>query len=976
MQPDNEYDQQMTDKYLGQVKDEALTIENDPDLMSLQFMRNLNPCQLKLIFCKNIIPTLSSSTIKELDITYCNVQSLAQYQLENLEVLKLQCYKIDGVECTQILWNIVQYPKLQQLSLFGFVSVDVAPLSQITLQITKLSLNYCELQNVDHLKILANLKELNIAYNKYVDITALKDMSQLLALDLSFCSLEQIDTLRSLVNLKELKLRCNQVDITPLQYLSELVRIDLNSCGLCYISVLQYLPNLEEVDIANNSIIYIQPLQELNSIVELDARFNKIVDFHTIQYHPNHNKYHLDFQEQPTNEEVLLITLQQQEEIQYYKEMIIKYKQNVEQNKLLIQYDQQVTCLDFLQKLSIRILELENCENIIPMFTNNKIAELLIQTCNISNFKLIELNNLEILTLKSQKLMCAQRLIQSITKFKYLQELNIYGYNIIDLNPLLQMELLTRLSLSSCGLKDIENLRLLANLKSLNISENSNIDFTCLQYFTQLNVLNLRSCGLNTIDFLKNLVKLEKLNIKNNSIMHIQPVEDLNKLLILNAQNNRIIDEYKIVYHPHFKKFNFSDQEQPSEEIKKEIDRQRDSYFYKQEQSYIEKYQKQIIDGSLTIDLDPELLCLQFIRNFIINKLVINNCKNIIPILHNQNITELQIKNCNIQSIKQLNLENLEILQLESELSSTQLQNINRNSNFEKTFNDLDIQKERIIRSSSQYSIDDFACYLFKFKKLKILMVSGHKCADCQQISQMGQLNKLQLNYCSLEKIDEFICLINLKELQLCGNPGIDITPLQHLTQLTSLQLTLCGLKNIEILKNMVNLKELNLSRNNLTDITPLQYLFQLIILEVSLCNIYNIDAMDALINLEQLSLQSNNIVYIKPLKNLTKLLKLNIRYNQIEDINTIQNHPNFQKFYSNVQQQSQRDVWLCANKLRNINAPIYILKKIKAQRKKICLVQKNTINDMIEAQKYSQIAFCQHIVLLLNQINSIDTYQ
>ncbi|CAL6077380.1 Conserved_hypothetical protein [Hexamita inflata] len=274
MQSDDEYDQRMTDKYLDQLKDDKLIIENDPDLMSLQFMRSLNPCQLKLIFCKNIIPTLSRSTIKELDITYCKVQSLEQYQLENLEFLKLQCYKIDGVECTQILWNIVQFPKLKQLSLFGFIDVDVTPLSQKALSITKLSLNYCELKNVEKLKTLVNMKELNIAYNQYVDISALREMSQLLALDLSFCSLESIETLRSLVNLRDLKLRCNQVDITPLQYLSELVRIDLNSCGICYISVLQYLPNLEEVDIANNSIVYIQPLQELNSIVELDARFN------------------------------------------------------------------------------------------------------------------------------------------------------------------------------------------------------------------------------------------------------------------------------------------------------------------------------------------------------------------------------------------------------------------------------------------------------------------------------------------------------------------------------------------------------------------------------------------------------------------------------------------------------------------------------------------------------------------------------
>ncbi|CAL5974108.1 Conserved_hypothetical protein [Hexamita inflata] len=786
MQPEGEYGQKMTDKYLSQIKDETLTIENDPDLTSLQFMRNLNPSQLKLIFCKNIIPTLTSSTIRELEIIYCNVQNLEHYHLENLEVLKLQCYKMDGVECAQILWNIVQFPKLQQLSLFGFVGVDVAPLSQIALSITKLSLNYCELKNVDHLKILINLKELNIAYNKYVDITALKDMSQLLALDLSFCSLEQIDTLRSLVNLRDLRIRCNQVDITPLQYLSELVRIDLNSCGLYNISTLQYLPNLEEVDITNNSIIYIQPLQELNSIVELDARFNKIVDFHTLQCHPNHNNYHLDFQEQPTNEEMYYIKSLQQEEIQYNKEMIIKYKQNVVKNKLLIQNDPYLTSLDFLQKLPISKLKLEYCENIIPKFTNNKIAELLIQTCNISNFKLIELNYLEILTLKSQNMKYAQQLIQ-FTKFRNLQELNVNGYHNIDFQTLVQMDQITRLSLSSCGLQDIENLRLLTYLKSLDISENYNIDFTCLQYFTQLSALNLRSCGLNTIDFLKNLTNLVELNIQNNQIMYIQIVEDLKKLSMLNAQNNRIIDEYKIMYHPHFKKFNFSDQEQPSEEMQREISRQRDSYVYKWEETNAKKYQRLIYKNeSLTIQNDPELLCLHFMRNYNIRQLALNNCVNVTPILHNKNITQLEIKNCDIQSIQLLNLENLVILQ--------------------------HVSHKQLSESIQFYD-------LVKFKKLKQLYIQSsynrelklEGNIDITPLQNLTQLSVLYLDNCDILTIDAMNALVNLIELSLKSNKIVYIKPLLNLKKLLLLNVQYNQIVDIHTILNHPNYKKFSL---------------------------------------------------------------------------------------------------------------------------------------------------------------------
>ncbi|CAL5983463.1 Conserved_hypothetical protein [Hexamita inflata] len=915
MQLDNQYDELMTEKYLSKIINGSLIIDNDSELTSLQFVQYLNVNQFKLLFCKTVIPELSSSTINEMDITYCNAQSLEHYRLENLEILNLQCYKIDGMQQTQILWNIVQFPKLQQLSLFGFIGVDITPLSQIAFSITKLSLNTCGLKNVEILKILLNLKELDLSNNQFIDISALHDMTQLISLDLSFCCLENVNTLRSLIILKELKLRCNLIDVTPLQYLTNLFRIDLNSCGLYNISVLQYLDNLEEVDISNNCIIYIQPLQQLNSIVELDARFNKIIDVHTIQYHRNYDKYRLDFQEQLTSEEMYFIKLQQYQEKQFNQEIQQIYQKKVVNYKLKINNNPQLTNLNFIQNLSIRILELENCENIVSKFKSNQITELFIQQCNISNFKQIDINNLEILTLNSQIPIYAPQLTQTIVKFQHMQELNINGYHHIDLKALQQMHQLTRLSLASCDLQDIACLKLYTNLKYLDLSNNENInDFTYLKYFTQLNILHLKSCGLNSIDLLKNLVNLNELNIQNNYIMYIQPIEDLNYLQHLNAKFNKIIDIYTIEYHPNFKKFDVGQQKQHTKEILSVINKQRDLYVSKWEISNTKQYQNQIIDKSLHIEYDQELLCLQFMRNFNITQLVLNNCKNLTPILKNKTITQLQISNCNIKSIKQLWLENLEVLQLDSEVSKYY-------SYLSKEYNSI--------------MFNDLTYELLQFEKLKQLRVIGYMWDDYRPFSQMSQLNILQLRYCSVQRIDSFIYLINLRELSLEGNKNIDITPIQYLTQLMILNL------------------------NN--------------------CDIRNIDAINSLVNLEQLQLESNKIVYIQSLQSLNKLLNLNVFDNQIKDIQSIKKHINFNKFMLGNQSTPEHLEEVFANKMRDIQAPIYSLKKIKAQRIKI-LGQKQKFVDEISnrflALLQSQISFSINVASIFEQLNSFETYQ
>ncbi|CAL6024080.1 Hypothetical_protein [Hexamita inflata] len=76
----------------------------------------------------------------------------------------------------------------------------------------------------------------------------------------------------------------------------------------------------------------------------------------------------------------------------------------------------------------------------------------------------------------------------------------------------------------------------------------------------------------------------------------------------------------------------------------------------------IETYQNQIQNGTLKITNNPELTDLSFVRFFDIKRLELENCKKIIPKLESKTIKELSILNNNLYSIKDFQLETLEVL--------------------------------------------------------------------------------------------------------------------------------------------------------------------------------------------------------------------------------------------------------------------------------------------------------------------------
>ncbi|CAL5988940.1 DUF2252_family protein [Hexamita inflata] len=203
-----------------------------------------------------------------------------------------------------------------------------------------------------------------------------------------------------------------------------------------------------------------------------------------------------------------------------------------------------------------------------------------------------------------------------------------------------------------------------------------------------------------------------------------------------------------------------------------------------------QKYQNQISNETLVIAYNQQLKSLDFIQYMNVNELKLSDCKNIVPKLQSYTIKQLIVKDCKILSVKDLQLEKLEVLKL---------------LNY--------FQKEES---------ETLTFEIIKFQKLKELILSGCLNIDINPLSQMTGLNVLTLNNCDLHSTEALGPLVNLLQLNLGRNKGIDITSLQRLTQLTELWLWGCNLISLDALRPLTNLQKLYIFENKIVYLQPL----------------------------------------------------------------------------------------------------------------------------------------------------------
>lgn len=99
---------------------------------------------------------------------------------------------------------------------------------------------------------------------------------------------------------------------------------------------------------------------------------------------------------------------------------------------------------------------------------------------------------------------------------------------------------LTSLSLSGCGISNIQPLSALSELTVLDLSQNSISDISALSELKKLTALDLHSNAVSSLSALKNASDLTELDISENNVSDLAPLAGCTKLETLRAEGNRI----------------------------------------------------------------------------------------------------------------------------------------------------------------------------------------------------------------------------------------------------------------------------------------------------------------------------------------------------------------------------------------------------------------------------------------------------
>jgi len=312
--------------------------------------------------------------------------------------------------------------------------------------IEELNLCFTEVENIDSLKYLTNLKDLKLRSGKYLpdgtsmselknddplDLSALSHLTKLKNLRLEGKKIKNIEALANLQNLEILSF-CGAggifmfptmiSDISPLAGLSNLKILNMPSTQVTNIEPLANLENLERLDLSYNNITDISPLSNLNQLTCLKLNSTNVTDINSLS---NLSQ---------------LVTL--------------------DLGNTNITYIEPLTSLIYLEDLNL-------------------------YNTNIANLKVL-------------------------TNLPRLTSLSLGNATINDFDAIKNLKNLTSLDLHKTGISNITFLQNLTRLENLYLSDNSITDISLLSSFTNLKYLDLTGNPISDyspVSFVENLYK-------------------------------------------------------------------------------------------------------------------------------------------------------------------------------------------------------------------------------------------------------------------------------------------------------------------------------------------------------------------------------------------------------------------------------------------------------------------------------------
>ncbi|MEV4914453.1 NEAT domain-containing protein [Bacillus proteolyticus] len=403
--------------------------------------------------------------------------------------------------------------------------------------------------------------------------------------------------------------------------------------------------------------------------------------------------------------------------------------------------------------------------------------------------------------------------IGPLAELEHVEILSLRNNKISDLSPLSHMKKINMLDLNSNYIKDIKPLFTVTSLRTLTVANNqiSNANLAGIEQLKNVRNLSLSNNGLTNIEHMTSMKKLVELDLSKNELKNIEPLLRLSTVQSLNLEENYISDITPLSQLTGLYDLKLGSNEirdvRPVQELGKRMD--------------IDIQRQKIFLDEASVDEEIKIP----IYNLKGEPLQNINLKNEDAILNNgfikwnspgEKIYEFKLDTNTAESKIRFNgtvIQNIVEKQKESEnliLDKTLQQHINK-EHFGRENLNAPITKEDLLQ----------------IKELEILKEKGKEIKDVTGLEYMTNLENLTLEGVGLKNIEFISNLKQLNDVNVSHNQIEDITPLAVLKNLQWLDLTGNRIKDVTVLGSMLDLLSLKLAENEIRDVRPLIQLGQ-----------------------------------------------------------------------------------------------------------------------------------------------------
>ncbi len=174
-----------------------------------------------------------------------------------------------------------EYEDYDSLGKIGSVSGEIATLKDLQWfkNLKVLILSDCDLDSLEGIEELTELRVLYVRRNRLRDIEPVRNLEHLAYFDCAYNNIDDYSALCSLTEMKELGIGDNGMaytDLSPLENMTRLSALYAPFCGIDDISVLKNMPDLEYLQLFHNDISDISALANLEKLDYLELGLNKI----------------------------------------------------------------------------------------------------------------------------------------------------------------------------------------------------------------------------------------------------------------------------------------------------------------------------------------------------------------------------------------------------------------------------------------------------------------------------------------------------------------------------------------------------------------------------------------------------------------------------------------------------------------------------------------------------------------------------